>query len=494
MAAMRVLRVGLLVAVALAAAGCGTKKQPGSVSAGAEFAPASVPLYVSVSTDPNGSQWKAGERLLSKFPGREMLFASARKDLKKQGLDWNRDVKPALPDTVQVVFLDFANNGTDVVGYARPKDEIKFNKLLESGSSPAVHRKIDGWTVFADKSAILDRFASARVSGDSLSSVKSFRDAIAKLPSNAAIRGWVSGSSVQAEIDKQAAKNPSAQQFKQFSQSFGKLESASFSAGAEDQGVNVQAAYQTSNAPKLGNFSSELVGALPSGALVYVSFGNLQDYLNQVVQSADSNLPQFQKQRSQIEQALGFSLKDDLFPLFSKEGAVAVYRGGELLPNVVFALRVPDESKAQRVIDRLAALADLSGGKTATVMVKGVTAKEISDPNSGISVIAAVTGGKAFVTNSKAALEQALGGSKKLSDDSVFRNARQASGAPDKTTGFIYVNLRAGLPYLFDFAQSSQPGSITPDVRANTKPLDSVFFYGKQDGDRVSVSGFLTIK
>jgi len=31
-------------------------------------------------------------------------------------------------------------------------------------------------------------------------------------------------------------------------------------------------------------------------------------------------------------------------------------------------------------------------------------------------------------------------------------------------------------------------------VRANVKPLESVFLFGKKDGDRVSLSGFLTIK
>ena len=59
---------------------------------------------------------------------------------------------------------------------------------------------------------------------------------------------------------------------------------------------------------------------------------------------------------------------------------------------------------------------------------------------------------------------------------------------------FFYANLGAGLPYIYKFAESSTPGSITPEVRANTKPLQSVFLYAKRDGKRVSLSGFLTIK
>jgi hypothetical protein len=91
-------------------------------------------------------------------------------------------------------------------------------------------------------------------------------------------------------------------------------------------------------------------------------------------------------------------------------------------------------------------------------------------------------------------LAQALLDGAKLADDDVFKKAREASGAPDESLGFVYLNLKAGLPYIFDFAEKSEPGSITPDVKANTKPLESAFLFGKKDGDRISLSGFLTIQ
>jgi hypothetical protein len=494
MLSMHALRIGLLVALALAVSACGAKKQSGSVPAGAEFAPASAPAYLVMATDPNGAQWKAADRLLRRFPGRDKLLAGARNELTKQGLDWDTDVKPALPAEVHLVWLDFDLNGGDVVGYAKPKDEAKFIKLLESGTDKLVHRQIAGWTVFGSTAGPIDKFESARASGDSLSGVDAFSDAIAKQPADAAVRGWVSGEAIQAEIDKQAAGSPGMQPYQQFTTGFGKLESVSFSAAAEDRGVKLEAAYNASGLPKIDNFSAKLTDSLPAGALAYVSFGSLEDFLDRAVETAGKSSPDFEQQRAQMEQALGFSLKDDLFPLFSQESAVAVYRGSEPVPNVLFVLRVPDEAKARKIVDRAAALATLGGQASRTVTVHGVQAKEITISGAGFSILAAVADGKALVTNSKAALEQALGDSKKLSDDAVYREARDASGASDETVGFVYLNLQDGLPYVLDFAERGSPGSITPEVQANTKPLASAYFFGRKDGDRVSLSGFLTIK
>ena len=492
---MRFLRIAVLAAIVLAASGCGAaEKQAGSVPAGAAFAPASSAVYISGVTDPASSQWRKADKLLDRFPGRGKLIASFRKDLRKEGLDWERDIKPALGDDLNLALLDFEDADHNYVLFTKPKDAAKFNKLLESGDDPQVHRTIDGWTVFADNKLSLENFEKARSAGGSLAEEDLFRDAMEDLPDEATLRGYVSGKSLYALINKEAAGDPDAKTFQQFSRSFGQLESVSFSTAAEDDGVAVEAAYTNTKEYKIGNYKPELDDALPSGALLYLSFGNLEDFFNRVLATADESFPEFKTQRGQMEQALGFNLQSDLFPLFSKEGAIAIYKGGELAPNVLFVLRVPDEEKARKVIDRVAALAALSGETSRTVKVHGVDAKEITISDVGISILAVVIDGKAFVTNSKAELEQALGDASKLSDDAVYQGARDAAGAPDETASFVYANLDAGLPYVFDFAEMSEPGSITPDVRANTKPLRSAVLYAEQDGKRTSLSGFLTIK
>ena len=501
MTMMRVLRIGLVAALAFAVSGCGAKKEASSsLPTGADFAPASSVVYVTGITDPTSSQWEKADALLGHFPGREKLLASARKELKKDGLTWEQDVKPALGAELNLVLLSYKDADHNYVFFTKPRDEAKFDKLLESGQGDnvQVHRKIDGWTVFADNKKSLDNFASAQAGGGSLAEEGTFRDAMKAMPDDAAIRAYVAGEPIYALIQKEASTNPDARSFQNFSNGLGRLKSISFSSSAEEEGVAVQAAYEQEKQAKVGSYAPELDNTLPAGALLYVSFGNLKQFFDQALEQASQQNPGFRKQLGQMEQALGFQLKDDLLPLFSKEGAIAAYHGdGEYAaPDVIFALRVPDdEDKARNLVDRLAALAGLGGLTVQPFSVDGAVGKQFSIPEAGgLSVYALVTDGKALVSNSKLTIEQALGDSKKLSDDSVYRDARAAASVPDETAGFIYANLKVGLPYVFDFADASEPGSVSPDALANTKPLESAILYTKQDGDRTTVSGFLTIK
>jgi len=482
MPAMRVLRIGLLVAIVLAVSGCGAKKKSGSVPAGAEFAPASAVFYMVGVTDPDSGQWRNAEKLLNRFPGRGKLLAEVRKNLA-----WEGDIRPALPTEVHVVALDFESD--NFVGYAKPKDEAKFNKLIESGDDPLVHRKIDGWTVFADATNKIDQFEAARKTA-SLADENAFTEAMAELPEDAALRGYVSGKSIQAELDKEAAEDPDLKSFQNLTKGFGSLESVSFSVAVEEDGVGVEAAYSSDPEVKLGSYSPGLDDALPAGALFYVSFGDLEDAFNDVLAAADKSFPEFKSQRSQIEEALGFSLKDELFPLFSQEGAVAIYEGRPI-PGVVFMLAVDDEEKARNVVKRVAAIAELGGeATTRKFKVEGADATELQFPLEGFAVFMAVQDGKAVVTSTEKLLRASLGGGDKLSGDSVYEQARNASDAPDSNVGFLYTNLKDGLPWLFEISEEPIPG----DVRKNIEPLQSAFFYAKKGGGRISLSGFLTIK
>jgi Protein of unknown function (DUF3352) len=500
MGVKRLLRISLLAVLAIAASGCGTAKQAASTPEGADFAPGGTAVYVTGITDPASSQWQKADQLLGRFPGREKLLASARKDLAKDGLSWERDVKPALGDDLNLVLLSYKDADQNYVFFTKPKDEAKFTKLLEAGDAQdrQVHRKIDGWTVFADNEKALDNFTAARASGNSLSDEDAFKDAMNGLPDDAALRGYVASEPLYDLIRREAASDPDTEAFKNFSDSFGQLKYISFSSSAEADGVAVQAGYESTRSMEMGSYAAELDNTLPAGALVYLSFGDLEQYFNRALRTAGNESPEFGRQLRQIQEALGFSLKDDLLPLFSKEGAIAVYNASESAPDVLFALRVDDEDKATQLINRLAAIAELADVEVRPLSIRGAQGKVFAYPEDDVTIYAVVGQGKVLVSNTRGRIDAALGDGEKLSDDSVYEEALDASSAPDETSGFVYANLKLTIPAIFGLldavSESDSPEAIPPDVRANTKPLRSAILYTKQDGDRTTVSGFVTIK
>jgi hypothetical protein len=488
MVVQRLLRTGALAALVLAATGCGAARQAASTPEGADFAPASTAVYVTGVTDPASSQWAKADALLGRFPGREKLLASLRKELQKDGLTWERDVKPALGPELNLALLDFNDADHNYVFFTKPKDQAKFDHLLETGDDPQVHRELDGWTVFADNQQALDNFEQAREAGDSLADEPAFQEAMADQSDEAVLRGYVSGERLYELIRQEAGKSHDARDLERFSQSFGKLESVSFSAGAEDEGVAVQAAYKSKGQPTSGSFTPQLDQVLPADALAYVAFGDLEDAFDNALLSENANIPGLKTKITELEQALGFSIKSDLLPLFSKEGAIAVYRGGTETPNVLVALQVPDEAGARKIVDRFAALASLGGQRVLPVPIHGVEGKQIVFD--GLSITVVVADGKLVLSNDAGLVNRAFGNGEKLAMDPVYEEALDTSGAPREMSSLVYLNLESGIPYVFRHAF----GSVDPEVRANTAPLHSTVLYSKQDGARSTISGFLTIK
>jgi hypothetical protein len=486
--AMRLLRMSLLAILAIAVSGCGAAKQAASTPEGADFAPASTAVYVTGVTDPGSSQWAKADELLGRFPGREKLLAEARKDLLDDGLTWERDVKPALGADLHLALLDFDDADHNYVFFTKPKDQAKFDHLLETGDDPQVHRQIDGWTVFADNRQALDNFEQAREAGGALADEPAFQDAMSHQSEDAVLRGYVSGRRLYQLIQQEAAKSPDARDLERFSESFGKLESVSFSAGAEDDGVALQAAYKSKGQPTTGSFTPQLDQVLPADALAYVAFGNLEDTFDNALLSGDANVPGVKTKITELEQALGFSVKSDLLPLFSKEGAVAVYRGGAETPNMLVVLQVPDDAQARKIVDRFAALASLGGQQVRPVMIHGVEGKQIL--LDGLSITVVVADGKLVLSNERRLVDQALGNGSKLAMDPVYEEALDTSGAPREMSSLVYLNLKVGIPYVFHLMSDS----LDPEERANTAPLHSTVLYSKQDGDRTTISGFLTIE
>ena len=481
----------LLAALSVLLAACGGggagSEGTGTIPAGAEFAPASAAAYVVVETDTESEQWRNAERLADRFPGRDEALARFHRALEDEDLDWERDVKPALGDEVHAVSFDLSSDDNAVV-FTKPDDPAKLEQLLRKGDDDVVSRRIEGWSVIAESEALLDRFEQERERA-SLADVPSFEDAMEALPEQAIGRVYLRGEPLQNAVEEGVEEEGGPANL---TERAGRLQAFAAAASAEEDGVRTEIVVLTDRELEVEPYEASLPDELSGGALALYSFGGLEKSLRDALRTVGDVVPGFDRQRAQIENALGFSIEGDLLPLFEKEGAVAVYPGTSI-PAVTFALAVDDESKARRVLQQIGALAEL--GETATkrpFTAGSVRGTEIAFTGAGFSIFHAVVDGKLVVSNSEERIGDVGAGGQRLSDDSDFSAAREAAGMPDETLGFLFLDLEDGIPFALDYAER-EDADVPPEARANTAPLRSFLAWAERDGKRTEVTSFLSI-
>jgi hypothetical protein len=484
---MRRLLAGLLAALALTllAAGCGgSSKKSGSASGSAGAAglvPADATAYVAINTDLSSDQWKTLDSLLKKFPSRDQLLAMFRAQLEQQGVDWNKDVKPALGPEVDVAAITDATGKTVPVGFVQPKDEGKLNALLQKGSAPhPVHEKVGDWTVVAEKQSTIDAVKQAS-SGKSLSDDKAFSDAMGKLPSETVAKFYVSGPRLFSTVRQLGAATvaiPSAN----------KLRYVTGDVLAQDDGLKLDAtATLNGKAPSTGTYKSSLVNDVPAGAMLFLSFHGLGSSLSQV----RSN-PTLGQQLPQIEQALGVTL-DQLGAVFKNESALYM-RQGTPIPEITLVAKVDSTTQALATIDKLATRigAFVGGAAPKTVSLGGVTAKQITI-GGRFSIFYAAFDGKLVVTSAQTGITGLRESGPRLASDSTFKDATSSAGMPSSNSGFLYVNLKNSIPVLESLVQLSGQ-TIPSTVGGNLTPLRAFVAYGKSSGSEASITAFLQVK
>jgi hypothetical protein len=162
------------------------------------------------------------------------------------------------------------------------------------------------------------------------------------------------------------------------------------------------------------------------------------------------SLPKFNRQLSQVESVLGITLEGDIYPLLKDESAIAVYRGTPQIPRILFVQKVDDDQKADSLLRRISAIAQLSGSvKAETVQIGGESVQKLTITGSPVTIYDGVAKGKLFVTNAAALAEQAISGpNKSLGDDPLYRSTRDAANMPKQVAASAYGDLEHGLPYV----------------------------------------------
>jgi Protein of unknown function (DUF3352) len=474
---------GFLVLLALLvplAAGCGSSSPSGP--AGAEVAPASAQLFLSVATDFDSEEWQRARDVLDSFPDSDQAVDFLLRELELDRVDVREDLEPALGPETDLVVLDFSDEGV-AVGLTQPEDRERLEQVLADLDEELVTREIGGWTAFSNSEANLDRFESERAEG-TLAGSEEYEDVMAEVDRDALVQLFVNGAGI--DVNDAGVEPPFPG---------GEVPTLGLSFTAEDGGVRLEGF--SDSAEEVGllgeNFAAELPDVVPAGALVYLGANDLEGTFSAYRDMLAEAMPEFDRDLARVESELGVSIEEDIFPLFAGETALYV-RPGLFIPEMSLLTEVEDEDAAMATLDNLlAGLGEFvpeAPGAT-EVEVAGVTAKEIpiSPP---ISLFYAAFDGRLVVTTSKDGISSLREGEDRLADDEDFQDALEQAGVPDETSGVAYVDLEKAIPYVLGFAEQAGD-AVPPQVRSNLEPLRRLVVYGEKDGSAVHFAGFLGV-
>jgi hypothetical protein len=473
----RPLLVLFAAVLVLPVAGCGNGSSAGA--AGASVAPSAAQVFVSVDTSFDSSDWDAGRTLLGKLPDGNRAVERFLGQLGGQGIDFEEDVKPALGPETDFVALDVTGERT-VVGLTQPDDKAKLDALLAKSEQPLVSREVDGWVAFSDTEANLDEFERLRGDG-TLADSGDYQKVTGEVADEGIAHVFVASSAL--------GSTPLAGFFGS------EAPSLAVSLDPEDDGVHIEGAASPASGDLFPEeFTAELPDEVPEGAFVYAGANDLERQLGTLRDLLAEVAPGIERDIGRAESQIGVSLDEDVFPLFSSESALYL-RPGFPIPEVTILTRVDDEQGALTVIDKLAGEVSkyFGGSELRSVDIDGVQAKELA-VNQFVSVYYAAFDGKLVVTTSRQGISDLREGGSSLADAEAFKDATEAAGMPDETTGFLYVDFDQAVPTLLGLAGLGTGQPVSAQAQANLEPLQSLVLYGERDDDVARFAGLLSIQ
>ena len=474
---------GAAVAFAMVAAGCGgTTAQIGNGASA--LVPASAPAFIAVDTDPASSQWKTIDALASKFPDKQKAVDSIKRALGKHSIDWATDVKPALGKELDLAWLDFENNGQNVVGLLQPTDTAKFKELVKKANAPetdptkrVVYRSFNGWEVLASDQKTIDRFEKASITEDALANKDAFKESMQRLGGDSIVRAYVNGAFLM-----KLARTYGGTQAQPYLDKAGKLDWIALRLAATSAGVGLDAIVHGTpgtlfkGVPASSAFSPKLLGTVPQDALLYLTFHGTKNMFAGLEKNSLLAKPQYRQLRQPLHQ---------LGRLLQGENAVYVRPGTGRIPEVTFVAAPGNGVDGAVAVDDLVRRYAHVAPELRTV---GGTSVHVVGSN-GLGLYYANVKGKLVVTDQVGGIRGVTNG-KPLSQSAEFKDAANASGLPGKTYGFLYVDIHSTVPLVEKLSQSKIPA----EVARNLKPLRSAVEYAVSHSHEFQVTFFLRLK
>lgn len=522
--------------------GCGSSASAGSAPASiAGYIPASSPLYVQVSTDTDGKQWTSLKRLGALFPGFGDMRADVDKALAREGVNWEKDLKPLLGDTAAVAAVQVPDVASAAQGAltdpaaaagraaAKAADEPMLAVLqIAEGKSDALKALIaknpsglketgtqDGATLYADATAgvygavtgeslilgstqaVVKQALEVKAEGGeaALSGIFRFNDALALLPDDVFAMAYMN----LDEVGKSAgALVPQVGTL-----AGGQVKgAAAMSVTAAEDGLRMKAVLV--DAPPMAKqqaFTPALTAQAPAGTVAYLGFNRLADTVQTALDAAgeaasEDTRKQLDALTGQLPLLLGVNA-NDLRNLTGGEHAVVVTGQGEM-PDVALALDVANGAQAAKSLTALSKSipvvvkqfgSDSVKVGTATAFANGAVKGQALAVQGKGSIAWGVRGDTAAIGNGVRAVGSVLVDrpqGESLAASAAFKAA--TAGMPDQVTGLAYVNMDRVVPILA--ANGGFDGKDGQRRRADLEPVKQIAAWST-GGDTPTVEVFV---
>jgi hypothetical protein len=369
--------VAALAAGVVAVSGCGGGSSGGGgkdpLDNALGYLPKSAPLVVAIDTDLNGSQWKSLGTIANKFSFGGQVADQIKQSINKQGLDFDKQIKPLLGNEAVLGAADpqsiLGDNSSFVVAL-QVKDKDKLESLLKQSKDLKADGSSHGATLYkqddggetaqrddvllaADSKAQLEQAIEQRDKGDRLTEDQ-FNSALSDLPKGALLR-------VYTDLQALIGGSPNASQARQVKW-VAALRTLGLTGSATDKAISFDVNVKTdplnltdADIPiATGDDSPGLLGN--RGELVFGLRG-----VSQVIQFAQGvaqtvspgSFADFARAKATIGQQLGIDVDKDVIQQLSGDTSVAVGLDG----NYAIRAELKDPAAFTKTLAKLAKVA-----------------------------------------------------------------------------------------------------------------------------------------
>ncbi len=466
--------------------------------------PSSTLFYADVNLDQGSSAWKQFTAVGQRFPGWQELTGKIVKSLNSTGqtsgpLTFKDDVQPWLGGSaaIGVTSLDASSGSAHYVAFVASSDDGKARDAIAKDAKS--DGDYGGYALYADKNgkgeaavgagAVLvsndaqtlhDAIDARNGKADSLASDGGFTSAMAKLPADSLVRGYVSTQKL-AELAGMAALggaggSSTAAQTQALAKTLDSIDSLSFAAWANGNGYRLtmrSTLKQGADQSPLAMAPSSLTGLVPGDAFAFLAFGDYGSYLKQGLQSGTPGLG---RQLNLLQQQTGISVQHDLLPLLSGDGLF--YTAPGVPVRAALVLKPDDPHAAALTMHKIMALvAQGRPGARVTPLASG-TGEQVD--LGGLTLSWRLTaGGLIAIGNDPAA---GTAPSSPLASSPAYANLLNQAGVPDGASVPLYLNLSDALK-LF-------PISVDP----NLAHVGGVLAWSSRSGQDTSADLFVQVK